>query len=198
MEKLSSATRHNATDPDARLTRKGKEAKLVFMAHALIDNRHGLVYSFRLTEASGMTKRDAALDMLMRRPGSWQMSVGADTGCDTKDFVAECRELNVIPHVAQKKGWSAMDGRITRHESCRSSQKVGKGVESICGWMKTVGVFRRSRYRGLERTGLCGELVATAYNLVRMSRPIAEEAKSPSVDGLPLGEVCLSDLVDDE
>ena len=103
-----------------------------------------------------------------------------DGGVQTEDFVAECRELNVTPHVAQRKRWSAIDGRTTRHEGYRSSQKVRKRVESIFGWMKTVGGFRRSRYVGLGRTGLCGELVATAYNLVRMSRLISErEAEAP-------------------
>ena len=176
-EKLANATHRSVTDPDARLMRKGKgkEAKLVFMAHALMDNRHGLVSDFRLTEANGTAERDAALDMLMRIPGSRRLSVGADRGYDTKDFVAECRELNVTPHIAQKRRWSALDGRTTRHEAYRSSQKIRKRVESIFGWMKTVGGFRRSRYRGLERTGLCGELAATAYNLVRMSRLMAQE-----------------------
>ena len=181
-EKLSNATHQSTTDPDARLMRKGrgKEAKLVFMAHALMDNRHGLVSDFRLTEANGTAERDAALEMLTMIPGSRQLSVGADRGYDTRDFVAECRDLNVTPHVAQKKRWSAIDGRTTRHEGYRASQKVRKRVESIFGWMKTVGGFRRSRYLGLERTGLCGELVATAYNLVRMSRLIAKrEVKVP-------------------
>ena len=137
------------------------------MAHALMDNRHGLVSDFRLTEANGMAERDAALDMLMRIPCGRPLSVGADRGYDTRDFVAECRELNITPHVARKERWSAIDGRTTRHAAYRSSQKVRKRVESIFGWMKTVGGFRRSRYVGLERTGLCGELVATAYNLAR-------------------------------
>ena len=72
--------------------------------------------------------------------------MGADKGYDTRDFVDECREMNITPHVAQKKMWSAIDGRTTRHESYGSSQKARKRVESIFGWMKTVGWFRRSRY----------------------------------------------------
>ena len=157
-EKLSNATHRSTTDPDARPMRKGKgrEAKLVFMAHALMDNRHGMVSDFRLTEANDMAERDAALDMLMQIIGSRPLSVGADRGYDTRDFVTECRDLNITPHVAQKERWSAVDGRTTRHEAYRSSQKVRKRVESIFGWMKTVGGFRRSRYVGLERTGLCG------------------------------------------
>ena len=100
--------------------------------------------------------------------------MGAGRRYDSRDFVSEFRELNIRPHVARKKRWSAIDGRTTLHAGYRSSQKVRKLVESIFGWMKTVGGFRRSLYIGLERTGLCGELVATAYNLVRMSRLIAE------------------------
>ena len=122
-EKLSNATHRSATDPDARLMRKGKgkEAKLVFMAHALMDNRHGLVSDFRLTEANGTAECDAALAMLTTIPGSRRLSVGADRGYDSRGFVTECRELNVTPHVAQRKRWLAIDGRTIRHESYRSS-----------------------------------------------------------------------------
>ena len=150
-EKLSNATHRSTTDPDARLMRKckGKEAKLVFMAHALMDNRHGLVSDFRLTEANGTAERDAALDMLMRIPGGRRLSVGADRGCDTKDFVTERRELNITPGVAQKKRWSAIDGRTTGHEAYRTSRKVRKRVESIFGWMKTVGGFRLESICGI-------------------------------------------------
>ena len=184
-EKLSNSTHQSTTDPDARLMRKGKgkEAKLVFMAHALMDNRHGLVSDFSLTEANGTAERDTALEMLTMIPGGRQLSVGVDRGYDTKDFVAECRDLNVTPHVARRKRWSAIDGRTTRHEGYRSSQKARKRVESIFGWMKTVVGFRRSRCVGLERTGLCGECVATAYNLVRMSRLIAEGESKVSIAG---------------
>ena len=166
-EKLSNKTHESTTDPEARLMRKGKgkEAKLVFMAHALMDNRHGLVSDFRPTEANGMAERDAALDMLIRIPGSRRLTVGADRGYDSRDFVAECRDLNITPHVAQKKKWSTIDERTTHHAGYAASQKVRKRVESIFGWMKTVGGFRRSRYRGMERTGLYGLFVATAYTV---------------------------------
>ncbi len=93
----------------------------MLMAHALMGSRRELVSNFRLTEANGMAERDAALDMLMSIPGSRRLSVGADRDYDAKDFVAECREIDVSPHVAQKKRWFAIDGRTTRHESYRSS-----------------------------------------------------------------------------
>ncbi len=106
---------------------------MVFMAHALMDNRHGLVSDFRLTEASGMAERDAALDMLIQIPGSRRLTVGADRGYDSRDFVSECRELNITPHVAQKKRWSAIDGRTTCHQSYRASQKVRKRLSLSSG-----------------------------------------------------------------
>ena len=184
-QRLSNATHQSTTDLEARLMKKGdgKEAKLVFMAHALMDNSHGLVSDFRLTEANGMAERDAELEKMLLIPGSRRLSVGADRGYDTRYFVSEYRDLNITPHVAQKERWSAIDGRTTRHALYRSSQKIRRRVESIFGWMKTVGGFRRSRYVGLERTGLCGQLVATAYNLVRMSRLLAERDSTVPVFG---------------
>ena len=146
-QKLSNATHQSTTDPVARQMTKGNgmEAKLVFMAHPLMDNRHGLVSHFRLTEANGMAERDAALEKMQLIPGSRRLSVGADRGYDTRDFVTECRDLNITPHVAQKERWSAMDGRTTRHNTRRSSQRVRKRVESIFGWMNKVGGLRLSR-----------------------------------------------------
>ena len=173
---LSNATHRSTTDPDARLMRKGsgREAKLVFMTHALMDNRHGLVSDIRLTEANGMAERDAALDMLGRIAGSRRVSVGADRGYDSRDFVSECRELNITPHVAQKERWSAIDGRTTRHDACRSSQRVRKWVESIFGWMKSVGKFRRSQKFGVgaDRTawGVGGDGLQRGENVEVDSR----------------------------
>ena len=119
-----------------------------------------------------MAERDAALGMLMSIPGSRRLRVGADRGYDTRDFVAERRELNVTPRVARKKHRSAIDGRTTRHEAYRSSQKARKRVESILGWVKTIGGFRRSRYVGLERT--VWKIGGDDVQPVRMSRMIAK------------------------
>src|SRR4029077_2216775 len=96
-----------------------------------------------------------------------------DKGYDTKDCVADLRERNVTPHVTQNTSGrrrSAIAGRPTRRAGYAISQRIRKRVEEIFGWMKTVGGFRRTRYRGLEKTQLAGYLVATAYNLVRMVR----------------------------
>lgn len=174
-EKRSNATHASTTDPDARLIRKGKgkEARLSFMAHALMENRHGLVVDLQVTPASGTAERDTAPVMLdqARERGFRPRTVGADKSYDTADFVRDMRERKVTPHVAQNttNRASAIDGRTTSHPGYAVSQRIRKRVEEIFGWMKTVGGFRRTRYNGLARTGMAGYLVAAAYNLVRLA-----------------------------
>lgn len=175
-EKRSNATHQSTTDPEARLLRKGKgkEAKLVFMAHALMENRHGMLVDFQTTQATGKAERDTVpvlVDQAKER-GFHPKTLGGDKGYDTGDCVADMRRRGVTPHVARNINGrsSAIDGRTTRHPGYTISQGIRKRVEEIFGWMKTVGGFRRTRYRGLDRTGLAGYLVATAYNLVRMAK----------------------------
>jgi transposase len=175
-EKRSNATHQSTTDPEARLFKKGKgkEAKLSFLAHALMDNRNGLLVDFQVSEASGTAERDAVPTLLDQaeerhfRP----KTLGGDKNYDTRDCVAAMRARKVTPHVARNtsRRRSAIDGRTTRHPGYAVSQRIRKRVEEIFGWMKTVGGFRRTRYRGLDRTGLAGYLVGTAYNLVRLAR----------------------------
>ncbi len=181
-EKRSNATHQSTTDPEARLFKKGKgkEAKLVFLAHALMENRHGLLTDFQVTEATGTAERDAApvlLDQAKER-GFHPQTLGADKGYDTRECVAAMRQRRVTPHVAQNTSGrrSAIDGRVTRHPGYGVSQRIRKRVEEIFGWMKTVGGFRRTRYHGVNRTGLAGYLVATAYNLVRMVKLVGGAA----------------------
>ena len=179
-EKRSNATHASTTDPEARLAKKsaGKEATLCYTGHALMENRTGMVVDFQITTTSGTAERDATPVLLetARTRGFHPKTVGADKGYDTKGLVAAVRSLGVTPHVARNvtaKRSSAIDGRTTRHPGYVVSQRKRKRVEEIFGWMKTVGGFRRTRYRGLARTQLAGYLVATAYNLVRMSRLLA-------------------------
>lgn len=173
--KRSNATHASTTDPDARLARKGKgkEARLSFMAHALMENRHGLLVDFVVTAASGTAERDTAPVMLdqARERGFRPQTVGADKSYDTADFVQDLRDRKVTPHVAKNttNRGSAIDGRTTRHVGYSVSQRIRKWVEEIFGWTKTVGGFERTRYRGLARTGMAGYLVGTAYNLVRLA-----------------------------
>ena len=176
-EKRKHATHASTTDPEARLMKKraGKAAKLSYTGHALMENRYGMVVDFLITTATGTAECEATPVLLSTASarGFHPRTIGADTGYDTEAWVAEMRALGVTPQVAQNittKRGSAIDGRTTRHPGYAVSQRKRKRVEEIFGWMKTVGGFRRTRYRGLERTQLAGYMVAAAYNLVRMSR----------------------------
>ena len=134
-EHRTNATHGSTTDPEARLARKGsgKEARLCFAGHVLMENRTGLVVDVTLTQATGTAERETALDMLEQVPGAHRITVGADKNYDTYDFVTECREMNVTPHVARRQ-WSHLDQRTVRHEGHQVSQPVCKRVEEIFGW----------------------------------------------------------------
>ncbi|MXZ25002.1 MAG: transposase [Caldilineaceae bacterium SB0665_bin_21] len=139
---------------------------------------------FTVSQATGTAERDAVPELLdgLRERGYRPRTLGADRGYDTQDLVGNIQARRVIPHVALKKKPSAIDGRTTRHTSYAVSLRLCKRVEEVFGWMKTVGGFRRTRYRGVERTGLVGYLVATAYNLVRLTKLLdePEAAAGPS------------------
>lgn len=162
-------THASTTDSDARLARKGdgKESKLCYGAHVLMENRNGLVVNTRVTLATGTSEREASLEMVEEIPGHGAVTLGADKGYDAKDHVAQLRERHVTPHVAQKKH-SAIDARTTRHAGYKVSQQKRKRVEEIFGWLKTVGMLRKTRHRGLRRVGWVFTFAASAYNLVRM------------------------------
>lgn len=173
-ETRTNATHESATDPDARLYRKGpgKEAKLCYMGHVLMDNRHGLVVDARLTQASGTAERQAAQEMVQaaRRRRPKRLTLGADKAFDTQDFVARLRELGVTPHVAQstRHRSSAIDGRTTRHPGYELSQWKRKLIEQSFGWMKTVGALRKTRHRGEPRVGWMFIFCLAAFDLVRI------------------------------
>lgn len=175
-ERRSNATHESTTDPEARLARKGagKEAKLCYSGHALMENRNGLLVDFQIVEANGTAERRPAIEMVDQNlPGTSRITLGADKAYDTVDFVATCRALNVTPHVAandRRPGGSALDRRTLRHSGYAISQKKRKRVEEIFGWIKTVANFRRTRYRGRELTQLAAYLVGAAYNLMRIAR----------------------------
>ena len=181
-ERRSNRTHRSTTDPEARLARKGpgREARLSFAGHVVMENRNGLVVDAALTEATGTAEERTALEMLKRIPGRRRITAGADKGYDTRNFVDSCWMMNATAHVARKRLRSAIDGRTTRHVGYRLSQRVRKRVEEIFGWMKTVGGARKLRYRGAARNGLWFELLAAAYNLVRMAKIAAEPVQRPS------------------
>lgn len=170
-EHRTNTTHESTTDPEARLAKKGagKEAKLCFAGHVLMENRTGLVVDVVVTRATGTAERETALDMLRKVPGSQRITVGADKGYDTRDFVTACREMNVTPHVARRQ-WSIVDKRTTRHDGYQISQRIRKRIEEIFGWLKTVGGGRKLRYKGVERNQLWAELTTAAYNLVRLAK----------------------------
>jgi len=179
-EKRSNQTHQSSTDPEARLSKKsrGKEAKLCFGAHVLMENRHGLCVDFRVESATEVTETKASLQMLAEQKEVFAVephSVGADKGYHNKEFVQGCRAAGIIPHVAQQKNRkvAGLDGRTTATPEYATSQKVRKRVEEIFGWMKTVGGFRKSRVLGIHRTQMEGYWVAAAYNLVRLGRLVA-------------------------
>lgn len=172
-EKRSNQTHQSTTDPEARLMKKGKgqQARLAFSLHSLMENRSGLLVDFRVALADGVAERQVAREMLHDLGGSGRITVGADKAYDTKAFVAQCRELNVTPHVAQNisgRRGSAIDARTTRHESYAISQRARMFIESIFGWGKTVGGLRKTRFKGRERTQGYAHMAGAAYNLVRL------------------------------
>jgi len=176
-EKRSNDTHESKTDPESLLAKKGagKEAKLCYAAHALMENRNGLLVDLKVTQATGTAERDAAEAMIkrQRRKGVKVKSLGADKNYDTHGFVDFLRGRKIVPHVAantKRKGGSAIDRRTARHESYSVSQRIRKRIEEIFGWMKTVGGFRKTRYRGTDRTQLAAWWVGAAYNLVRMAK----------------------------
>lgn len=173
-EKRSNQTHQSKTDPEARLYRKGpgKEAKLSYQGQVLMENRHGLVMATRLTPATGTAEREAALEMTqqLRDRSSRRLTLGADKAYDTRAFVAALRQQRVTPHLAQNQTnrSSAIDDRTTRHAGYSQSQNRRKRVEEIFGWMKTVGLMRKTRHRGLQRVGWMFTFTAAAYNLLRI------------------------------
>jgi hypothetical protein len=172
-EKRSNETHASTTDQDARLARKSKghESKLAYCGNVMIENRNGLVVDTELLQCNGTAERDAALLMAERIGGAQRVTIAADKGYDAKDFVQEIRNMNVTPHVAQnhnRNGGSAIDQRTTRHAGYKVSQKKRKRIEEVFGWLKTVGMLRKTRHRGIHKVGWVFTFAAAAYNLVRM------------------------------
>ena len=179
-EKRSNETHASVTDPDARLYRKGpgQTAKLAYLGHVLMENRHALVVDTRLTLATGTAERAAGLEMMAARPGNHQITLGADKAYDVAGFVADLRAHNVTPHVAQSttNRRSAIDGRTTRHPGYAVSGRVRKRIEEVFGWSKATAGFRKTRHCGLARVRWMFTLTITAYNLMRLPRLMAAAA----------------------
>jgi hypothetical protein len=171
-QKRTNDTHQSTTDPDARLYRKGdgQPAKLCFLGHDLMENCNGLVVDACLTRADGHAERVAALHMIEPRADRSGVTLGADKGYDTEDFVNELRSMNVAPHVAAKVKGSAIDGRTTGHAGYKASQIIRKRIEEVFGWTKSSAGLRQTHHRGLDRVGWQFTFVAAAYNLIRLPR----------------------------
>jgi transposase len=177
-EKRSNSTHASTTDPEAQLYRKGpgKEAKLSFMGHALMENRSGLVVAATVTKATGTAERKAAQEMIVRHsPGVRRVTLGCDKGYDAASFVADMRALNVTPHIAQNISGrrSAIDSRTTRHPGYAVSQRKRKRIEEPFGWGKTIGGLARPMLRGVEKLRFKFTLTMASYNLIRLPRLLA-------------------------
>ena len=172
-ERRSNETHASTTDPEALLAKKGegKESKLSYTGNLLVENRNGLIVDVEVYQAKGTAERDAALIMLQRLTGTEAVTVGGDKGFDTRDFVKECRNMRVTPHVAQnhaRPGGSAIDGRTTRHAGYAVSQRKRKRIEECFGWLKTIALLRKVRHRGVCKVDWIFTFACAAYNLVRM------------------------------
>lgn len=183
-EKRCNETHQSTTDPDARLYRKsqGTTAKLSFMGHALMDNRHGLIADGCVSIASGKSETESALNLLKRKQRrnkkKQRITCGADKAYDNRSFIENARELLVTPHVAQndKNRSSRIDKRTTRHTGYEVSLTKRKLVEESFGWMKTVGLMRKTRHKGLRRVNWMFIFSASIYNLIRIRNLTVETA----------------------
>ena len=176
-ERRSNLTHQSTTDPEARLARKGagKEAKLSYAGHVLMENRNGLAVNGCVTQATGRAEPQAAMAMVEAIPGWHRITLGADKGYDSKEFVAELRDHQVTPHVACK-ATTIIDERTTRHPGYLISQQKRKRIEEIFGWLKTVAGLRKTRHRGAARVGWMFRFALAAYNLIRMRNLLSAAA----------------------
>jgi transposase len=188
-EKRSNETHESSTDPEAKLYRKGNShpAKLCYMGHALMENRHGLAVDGGVSLATGMAERETALAMLDRRPGCGRITLGADKAYDVRQFIGDLRSRCVTPHVAidghvrstaktSKPRSSAVDARTTRHPGYAVSQRCRKRIEEVFGWIKTSAGLAKVKLRGRARVDAAFTLALTAYNLIRLPKLLAAPA----------------------
>ncbi|MEO7890992.1 MAG: IS5 family transposase [Vicinamibacterales bacterium] len=174
----TNATHQSKTDLDARLYRKSRnaEARLAYLGHVLMENRHGLVVDAMATTADGTAERDAAMLLLHGQPRRRGRTVGADKHFDTRDFATVSRALGYVPHVSQnlqRSGGSAIDARTTRHASYTQSQACRPRIERVFAWLKPIAGLRKVKLRGLAKVDQPFVFACAAFNLKRLPRLIA-------------------------
>ena len=183
-EKRSNETHASTTDPDARLYRKadGRESRLCFMGHVLMENRNGLAVDATLTHATGTAEREATLAMLDRRKGKHRITLGADKAYDVTGFIGDLRTRKVTPHIAVngavsktgKTRRTAMDGRTLRHPGYEISQRIRKRIEEVFGWVKKPGGLAKAKLRGRPKVEAVFTFTIIAYNLIRLPKLMRE------------------------
>jgi IS5 family transposase len=180
-EKRSNETHRSTTDPDARLYKKGdgQPAKLCYIGHALMENRHGLAVGGGISQATGTAERETALELIDgRRRGGRRITLGADKAYDVAQFVCDLRDRSVTPHIAidghlsktGKRRKTAVDGRTTRHVGYDISQRCRKRIEEVFGWIKSSAGLSKIKLRGRDRVDAAFTLALTAYNLIRLPK----------------------------
>jgi len=178
-QKRSNETHESTTDPDARLYRKGdgRESRLCYMGHALMENRNGLVVAGTLNRANGTAEREAALELIGRhRRGRRRITLGADKAYDVTAFVGDLRARKVTPHIAVdghltktgKRRKTALHGRTTRHAGYAVSRRCRKRIEEVFGWIKASAGQAKTKFRGVDRVRAQFTLALVAYNLIRL------------------------------
>jgi IS5 family transposase len=185
-EKRSNETHQSTTDPEARLYKKGdgQPAKLCYMGHALMENRHGLAVDGGISLATGMAERETGLQLVDRRSGRRRITLGADKGYDVRQFIADLRSRNVTPHITidghvrirGKPRVTAIDRRTTRHPGYTVSQRCRKRIEEVFGWIKGSAGLARVKLRGRARVDAAFTLGLVAYNLIRLPKLLAAPA----------------------
>lgn len=178
-EKRSNETHQSTTDPEARLYRKGdgQPAKLCYMGHALMENRHGLAVGGVASQATGTAEREMALELIDGCQGR-RLTLGADKAYDVTQFVHDLRARSVTPHVAVdghltktgKRRKTAIDGRTTRHAGYDISQRCRKRIEEVFGWIKSSAGLAKVKLRGRDRVDAAFTLALAAYNLIRLPK----------------------------
>jgi transposase len=182
-EKRSNETHQSTTDPEARLYKKGdgQPAKLCYIGHALMENRHGLAVDGGVSLASGTAERESALALVDRRANRRRITLGADKAYDVRQFITDLRRRRVTAHVAidghaRKSGKpraTAIDRRTTRHAGYAISQRCRKRIEEVFGWIKSAAGLAKVKLRGRARVDAAFTLALAAYNLIRLPKLLA-------------------------
>jgi IS5 family transposase len=184
-EKRTNETHVSPSDPEAKLYRKakGQPAKLYYMGHLLMEHRHGLPVDIEVTEANGFAERDAALTMLDRLPRRQRRTLAADKAYDVAEFMVDCRERGVTPHVAcndGRPGGSALDRRTTRHAGYLWSQRIRKRIEEGFGWAKDGRPLRKMKHTGHAQVSFIATLTVGCYALLRVAKLLAPPQAVPT------------------